>query len=54
MCEKHVGFVGVLEGVEVGGSSSVADESDESIVSKGTVSPRSDVCSGGGGGGLCF
>ena len=54
MCEKHVGFVGVLEGVEVGGSSSVADESDESVVSKGTVSLRSDVCSNGGGGGLCF
>ena len=51
MREKHVGFVGVLEGVDVGGSSSVTDES---AVGKGTASPRSNVCSGGGGGGLCF
>ena len=51
MREKHVGFVGVLEGVDVGGSSSVTDES---AVGKGTASPRSNVCSSGGGGGLCF
>ena len=49
MHERHVGFVGVLEGVDVGGSYSVTDES---VVGKGTVSPRSEVCSSSSS--LCF